>query len=78
MHDFDGLRAAIDNLSRQLRSNGIGAEVKHAEVITTDEENSLWTNGVLGTQSPKALLAAVFYSNGKNFCLRGGSEHRRL
>ena len=36
--------------------------LKHAEVITIDEENSLWT-GVLGTQSPKALLAAVFYSN---------------
>ena len=47
-------------------------------MITIDEENSLWTNGVLGTQSPKALLAAVFYSNGKNFCLRGDSEHRRL
>ena len=28
--------------------------------------------------SPKALLRAVFFYNGKNFCLRGGTEHRGL
>ena len=27
---------------------------------------------------PSSLLRAVFYYHGKNFCLRGGSEHRDL
>ena len=30
------------------------------------------------TDSPKALFRAVFFLNGRNFCLRGGDEHRRL
>ena len=33
---------------------------------------------MLGTDNPKSLLRAVFFGNGKNFCLRGGSEHRDL
>ena len=75
---FKELHAAVDNLGRQLRSAGVGAEVKHVSVITADEEESLWENEVLGVHNPRALLAAVFYYNGKNFCLRGGIEHRRL
>ena len=34
--------------------------------------------GILGTSTPQSLLNAVFYLNGKSFCLRGGEEHRRL
>ena len=30
------------------------------------------------TNSPKALFQEVFFLNGRNFCLRGGDEHRRL
>ncbi len=32
----------------------------------------------MGTKTPQALFNAVFYYNGKNLCLRGGDEHRRL
>ena len=28
--------------------------------------------------NPTGLLNAVFFYNGKNFCLRGGAEHRNL
>ena len=52
--------------------------MKHAEVITKEEEVQLWESGELGTKDPKALQNAVFYYNGKNFCLRGGVEHREL
>ena len=37
----------------------------------------LWDNGILGTSTPQFLLNAVFYLNGKSFCLHGGEEHRR-
>ena len=52
--------------------------MKHASIISTEEEEALWEQGILGCDNPKSLLRAVFYLNGKNFCLRGGSEHRNL
>ena len=75
---FDGLRATCDRYYRQLRVMGIGANPKKAEIITPEEEDHLWNSGVLGIETPKALLNAVFYYNGKNFHLRGGEEHRFL
>ena len=38
----------------------------------------MWAKGVLGIDTPESLLSTVFYYNGKNFCLRGGKEHRAL
>ncbi len=32
----------------------------------------------MSVNNPRGLLRAVFYYNGKNFCLRGGEEHRGL
>ena len=69
-HAFKKLHNVIDNLFKEL------SKAKHTEIVTKEEENLLWSSGVLGTHTPKALLNAVFYSNGKNFCLRGGQEHR--
>ena len=77
MH-FIKLHNAIDNVFKQLHKDGIGSGSKHAEIVTKVEENQLWEAGVLGTTDPKTLLHTVFYLNGKNFCLRGGQEHREL
>lgn len=33
---------------------------------------------MINLDSPVGLLRAVFFYNGKNFCLRGGIEHRNL
>ena len=74
-HKFRELHAALDNLGRQLCSEGVGAEIKHASVISTEEEEALWEQGILSCDNPTSLLR---YLNGKNFCLRGGSEHRNL
>ena len=76
--DFEGLHAVRDNVSRHLRSSGIGAQIKHTEIISVSEECSLWSQGVLGTSTPKSLLNAVFFCTGKTFCLRGGLEHYAL
>ena len=42
-HKFKELHAALDNLGRQLRSEGVGAEaeVKRASVISTEEDLSI-------------------------------------
>ena len=75
---FSVLHKALDSLFRDRRTQNIGTSVKHAEDFTKEEEGVLWRSGVLGTVTPKSLLNAVFYLNGKSFCLRGGEEHRRL
>ena len=75
---FKPFHAVLDNLFKMLRQDGIGNDSKHAELVSKDEERQLWDAGVMGTSDPKSLLRAVFYFNGKNFCLRGGQEHRCL
>ena len=75
---FKGLHGTLDNIHRKLHENGKGTKVKHAEVITRDEEDQLWDSGELGITNPRSLQNAVFYYNGKNFCLRGGEECRQL
>ena len=52
--------------------------VKKVEVITAEEENSLWTQGILGSSTPKQLFDALLYQLGLNFALRAAKEHRNL
>ena len=47
-------------------------------VLSEDEENTLWKKGSISMDNPTGLLNAVFFYNGKNFCLRRGAEHRNL
>lgn len=75
---FNGLRGMRDTRARQLREDGVGANVKHTSVFSETEEEKLWSTDVLGTDSPKPLLNAVFFTVGKVFCLRGGREHELL
>ena len=75
---FQVLHKSLDKLFRDLRTKKIGTSIKHSEIFTKEEEQSLWESGILGTSNPKSLLNAVFFVNGRNFCLRGGEEHRRL
>ena len=75
---FKDLHGTLDAYFHNLHSQGIGREVKHAEVFTAEEEDQLWESGVCGLNSPTALQNAAFYVVGKMFCLRGGAEHREL
>lgn len=75
---YPQLNNAFDRQLRMLRSSGIGIERKRAQVITPDIRQQMWRMGVLGYHSPEALLNAVFFYNGQNFCLRGVQEHYNL
>ena len=76
--EFKFLINTCDNYFRELRSEGVGAESQATEVLTREDEEKLWATGVLSVDTPKGLLNAVFFYNGKNFLLRGGAEHRNL
>ena len=75
---FRDLTGAVQVRYRELRTAGVGAVVKHAPVITPEEENMLWESRVIGVHTPLALLRAIFFYVGKTFCVRGGEEQRRL
>ena len=75
---FAGLGGTRDVVGRKLREDKVGASVKHTATISQEEEAQLWSEGVLGLSSPRALFNAVFFLNGKTMCLRGGQEHKAL
>ena len=58
--------------------DGIGTIKRQAQIISLDEEQLMWSKGILGTSDPETLLHTVFYIIGLNFALRGGEEHRSL
>ena len=68
------MHCVIDTYFRELREEGVGA----LKLLPKRRNRPLWEKGVLGVDTPESLLRAVFYYNGKNFCLRGGKEHRAL
>jgi len=75
---FKLLKNVCDSVFKKLYSKGIGVETKATLVILMNEEDKLWTSGMLSMDSPIGLLRAVFFYNGKHFCLRGGQEQRNL
>uniref|UniRef100_A0A1X7UMI5 ZMYM2-like/QRICH1 C-terminal domain-containing protein n=1 Tax=Amphimedon queenslandica TaxID=400682 RepID=A0A1X7UMI5_AMPQE len=76
--EFAGLRGVRDRVAKELWSAGIGVADKHTEGISYDEEQLLWSEGVLGFDNPRMLLNTVFFYNGKVLILRGGREHQEL
>ena len=75
---FRDLHRACDTVYRDLHSQGIGATVKRTATFSPEEEEKLWSTGVISILNPKALQRAVFFYIGKHFCIRGGEEQRRL
>ena len=71
---FRAIRSTLDNECRRVYARGVGSGTKNTPAISDEEEEKPWET----CDSPLALLRAVFYLNGKNFCLRVGEEHRSL
>ena len=76
--NFRRLFNTCDSLFRELREEGVGSESTATEALTKEDELKLWDSGVLSPSTPRGLLNAIFFLNGKNFALRGGMEHRSL
>ena len=57
---FSELSGTCESMARQLREQGVGANIKHAQVITPEEEDKLWDSGAMGIFNPKVLLRTVF------------------
>lgn len=51
---------------KELRE-GVGADSKHTENISDDEEYRLWESGIMNVTNPLGLLRVVIFYNGKCF-----------
>ncbi|CAC5385130.1 unnamed protein product [Mytilus coruscus] len=72
-------RQVLDAVMKERATEGLGANTrKQADVISVDEETSLYDKGILGVDNPQQLLDTLLYLCGLHFALRGGTEHRRL
>jgi hypothetical protein len=58
---LQSLQHTLDAHFHKLHSDGIGVQVKHTDIVTKEDETKLWTNGVMGVDTPKSLQNAAFY-----------------
>jgi len=76
--DFVQTRQVLDAQMKQLTTCGVGTLKKQAQPLTSEQEHSLWEQGIFSIETAQGLLNAVFWYNCKCFGLRGGDEHRNL
>ena len=76
--EFCDFRNSLDAQMKDAKARGLGNKRRQAEPITAEEEDLMWASGVLGTDSPQALVDTMFFLIGMCFGLRGGQEHRQL
>ena len=65
-------------LDAEMQSKGLRSNCKQVEPISEEEEELLWTMGLLDNHNPQALLNTMVFMTGLYFALRSGKEHREL
>ena len=77
-HAFQSTRALITAKKKQLvEVHGKGQRPNAATALSYEEENKLWEEGKLGTDTPQTLLNTVWFYN-NFFGFRARDEHHKL
>ena len=71
---FRCFHGIMETTYQNLHKEGMGVEIKHASIISEEEEAILWEQQILGCHSPKALVRAVFSLMEKNFVCEVGKN----
>ena len=58
---FRDIHRACDSTSRELHQQGVVTKIRHAVVISCQDENKLWSTSVFGTETPLSLQRAAFF-----------------
>ena len=76
--NFDDLRTVLDNIMKERAAQSIGTTKRRANLLSIDEENIMWNEGILGDSNPDQLRNTVLFLIGINIGLRAGDEHYNL
>ena len=76
--EFVNSRKVLEGKARFLREQGYGKRPKASKALTTEDEELLWSKGLLGNQSPKSLIGTMWFLLTQHFGLRGCQEHHDM
>ena len=71
-------RKVLEGKARFLREQGYGKRPRASKALTTEDEELFWSKGLLGSQSPKSLIATMWFILTQHFGLRGCQEHHDM
>ena len=60
---------------KMLTSEGVGISTRQAQVLTFDNEEILWEQGLLGYDTPEKLLNTLVFLLGMHCALCAGKEY---
>lgn len=75
---FEKTRKVLLSKQKELKKKGKGNRPNASIALTSDELNTLYEKGLLGTRNPEALLNSLWLNNTMHFGLRGCKEHRDM
>ncbi|CAC5423531.1 unnamed protein product [Mytilus coruscus] len=76
--EFLKSRQTLSAKSKNLKSLGLGNKPNAADPLTDDDLNKFYMKKVMGSNSPRSLINAVYINNNYHFGLRGVTEHYNL
>ena len=74
---FDGMRKVLDSKMKELSSRGLGIERRRAEVISEEQEDIMWSKGILGTDNPRKLLDTLVYLLGTTLRIKSWARAQK-
>jgi len=77
---FEASRRTLNGKAIELREAGLGKRKNKADALTEEDEEKLWSTGVLGGESPTSLMInhTMFYVLSQQFGTRGRQEHNQM
>ena len=76
--EFVNSRKVLEGKARFPREQGYGKRPRASKALTTEDEGLLWSKGLFGSQSPKSLIATMWFLLTQHFGLRGCQKHHGM
>ena len=75
---FQKFQHVLDQVMQERSAEGLGMHPHQAMVIGLGVENQMWSDNLLGEDTPDKLRDTILYIVGVNCGLRAGDEHYNL
>ena len=76
--EFEEMRNVLDNVMKERTLANVGVVKRQAGLISFEHEEKLWSQGILGEDTPDKLRDTVLFMIGINIHLRAIEEHYYL